>query len=590
MMELKHRLWCLTVALFLFSSASTLWWLISNRENSTDEQWSLQSVTLPDDSPLRPPCTDGLLLWRSRKTSRLRIWSPVHHEDDIREEQLDDRRKLDSRDYFCACPMGYHGRFCERARTNGDIARNDDKTNTIADRSSDEWRIPAEMKTLYHCYTPWGHEPKYYPMGNVNQSSLHYGTVERYLSHRLYGSVLVSMRTGQTNRDVQPLLSNGERLVDDFFASLALRHTGWKDSDMVMIRALLDFNQRVFEDSDKGRSTARIRDWFSGSNIIPGKLLYTFMFSKCHLIHMMKLLLHSVYARKHYYVIYLSDGMGTCRSIVENMVSQLLSANRGNTAMSHNILIVPPKWSIRTQWGHRSLVYMNILPVIHSYWHGWTDWSHEINLSESHLPLRSVNDLSHHLGNHTIHHSFMQVPKQYIPQSRALNICIESQFMLNVTNELCTVGADAHSDNTVVLTGASQWKVWSNTLWRFMLSSELGVNTLFQMMYVTITDELFFGTFATSLQRLSSLPSRDQRRMIRMVDGHSVNALPFVTVEDNLTLTLWTGGKSPLLLSQYTVAYVWDAVRNGKFFARKFHNTMVGQLVLDTLGLNNQTI
>ena len=122
-----------------------------------------------------------------------------------------------------------------------------------------------------------------------------------------------------------------------------------------------------------------------------------------------------------------------------------------------------------------------------------------------------------------------------------------------------------------------------------MLSSELGVNTLFQMMYVTIPDELFFGTFATSLPRLSSLPSMDERRMVRMVNGHSVNAPPFATVEDNLTLTLWTGGKSPTLLSPYTVEYVWDAVRNGKFFARKFHSTMVGQLVLDTLGLNNQT-
>jgi len=517
----------------------------------------LKEQALPLPIPLED---DPTIIFTKECSKGVVIWSDGSEHNAVL--SIDHRLNYDMNHPFpsyCVCPQGYDPAQCKPTRVLAHTPK-----------------VKYAKRRMFR----WSRYPFSY-MDKIKYTKQYNDIVNRYLQSRTVPSVAHPMalppkpRADQVQQ-LKPSAENFESLfnsrVDKFFLDLTLNNRMWDHDDRVTISLLLKWNQKVFGKKIDADSPERVKRYFSGSDIVLGRSLYTFMFSKCPCVEMMKNIISATYSPHHYYVVFMAHNMEECWDEIEQFVNQIRTNFKAT-----NIVVVPKHYSFTTKWASMSLVHMNFVAVAYAYLNGMVDWSHEINLSEANFPLSTPEQLSNFLRiNHSIYTNFVDDEYHNIGRHTFVNL---GNIVLNLKNEL--------DEDIYAVSGGSQWKVATNLLWRHIMGSVVGVKGLLAAKYSNIPDEWFMQTMTGTFMRFSKQSSE-----IDLVDLSTAVPPPlFIHIPNSLVWVSWKNvrGGSPNTVKNQYFNEVINLRKNGQiFFCRKVVDPDIARKLAKTVGFSYQ--
>ncbi|KAL9647143.1 hypothetical protein ABK040_004859 [Willaertia magna] len=454
---------------------------------------------------------------------------------------------------FCICPEFSDGKRCERL-----AAEKYGQTFPIFRGCTSSWFLKDPNTDL--------------PIFNLNikKHKLLKDTVERFI---LWGKGRISHLNTLQNDD----LINIEKIVNNptelFFIEILKRYGPYNQQDVIILNNLLKFNQFHLD-----KVLKRIKE--KGKIKKKPKIIFSFLISSSpeRTIE----LFNNLYSKDHYYIFSISKLSSGVRLELEENLNKF-----------KNVLIIKEEDSIKGWWGSYTLIYIELISYLYSFNNNWNDWDYILNLSESHFPLQSLQQLEDFIILNQNKEAFVEItmnaeermtwnfidvggliPRIGLTSNGRSSHCIFSGIKMEL-DHFTTLG-------TLTPAGGSQWHLLSFKTIVYMLSSRIGIELLMTERRGVVPDEVYFTTFVKTLYEMGK-----RKESLWLVNDDEI-PLNNYNIEENNDLLVVFFRPNPIELSEVNVDEIKSSMEEKPtFFARKFSSVKNMILYKNLFLLNN---
>ncbi|KAL0491863.1 hypothetical protein AKO1_010260 [Acrasis kona] len=408
-------------------------------------------------------------------------------------------------DHYCTCPELSVGDSCESLN-----------------------EPPTKYQKLVKMEMPWS------GIFQINEGSAPLDAPDNIVD---YANRVVTWQSGRLSPEITA--TRGLSKTDEFFMDVSTKYGPYTKNDAMVISALHEYNIKFSSTLGLGGDLKSV----------PGKMLFVLMVSKE--LDLIEYLFNTVYSKDHYYIFSLSSAATKeLRQSVEQLVKM------------PNVAIIPENLSIQGIWSDVSLIYMEVVGVLHALMMGWTDWSWKFCLSETHFPAKPISALSSYLGSLSQSHVFFNLNTQPDERLRVVQTCLDT-FCCDVHPLKANYKhlEEEFLSKPEYIKGGSSWHVESRNTLLHIYSSRKCIELLIMMKHAAVPEEIYYHMTVLYLSR-SDTWSLANGTDVKIVGSTLVDT----TQSRILTYIYWDGRASP---REVLPEHFEDIKNSNLFFARK---------------------